>query len=73
MDPWWWNDKEPSLIIRLDYLDRFLENNGKALIITGFQEKFVAGMSTGPGVLEERTLFIRSAGETKLIERKYSR
>jgi hypothetical protein len=73
MDPWWWSDKGPGLIIRLDYLDRFLENNGRALVITGFQIKFVAGMSAGPGTFEERTLFIRSAGETKLIERKYSR
>lgn len=73
MDPWWWSDKGPGLIIRLDYLDRFLENNSKAIIITGLQQKFVAGMSTGPGILEERTLFMRSTGETKLIERKYSR
>jgi hypothetical protein len=72
MDPWWWSDKGPGLIVRLDYLDRFLENNCRGLVITGFQMKFVAGTSSGPGILEERTLFWRSAGETKLIERKSS-
>jgi hypothetical protein len=69
MDPWWWSDKGPGLIARLEYLDRFLENNSRCLVITGFQIKFVAGASTGPGILEDRTLFVRSAGETKLIER----
>jgi hypothetical protein len=72
-DPWWWGDRGPGLIVRVDYVDNFLEKHGKALTILGFQMKYVAGMSTGPGRLIERTLFIRSAGQTKLIQRKVTR
>lgn len=69
-DPWWWSDRGPGLIARVDYLDRFLEKADKALVILGFQRKFVAGITGGPGRLEERTLFIRSGGQTSLIDRK---
>jgi hypothetical protein len=50
-----------------------LEQSGKALAILGFQIKFVAGMTTGLGRLMERTLFIRSHGQTELIEREVTR
>lgn len=70
MDPWWWSDRGPGLIVQLEYLDRFLEEKGKALVILGFQIKFVVGISEWSGRLTERTLFIRSRGETKPIERK---
>jgi hypothetical protein len=73
LDPLWWSDKGPGLIVRLDYLDRFLEESGKGLAILGFQMKFVAGMSTSPGRLMQHTLFIRSRGLTKLIETKVTR
>jgi hypothetical protein len=73
MDPWWWGNRGPGLIVQLDYLDRFLEEIGRALVILGFQIKFVAGTSTGPGILMEHTLLIRSCGQTKLIQRKVTR
>ena len=73
MDPWWWGNRGPGLIVRLDYIDKFLEELGKALVILGFQQKFVAGTSTGPGMLMEHTLSIRSCGQSKLIERKITR
>jgi hypothetical protein len=73
MDPWWWGNRGPGLIVQLDYLDRFLDEIGRALVILGFQTKFVAGTSVGPGILMERTLFIRSGGLTKLIKRKVTR
>lgn len=59
----------------MDFLDQFLEERGRALVILGFQTKFVvdAGMSEWPGRLMERTLFIRSGGQTEAIERKLTR
>jgi len=34
MDPWWWSDSRgPGLIVRLDYLDRFLAEREEALVI----------------------------------------
>jgi hypothetical protein len=74
-DPWWWSDRRPGLIVQMDFLDQFLEERGRALVILGFQTKFVvdAGMSEWPGRLMERTLFIRSRGQTKLIKREVSR
>ena len=73
MDPWWWSDKGPGLIIRLGYIDAILEAKGKALVIMGYQAKYIAGMHMNPGGLRERTLFIRSKGETKLVGRKIER
>jgi hypothetical protein len=73
MDPWWWGNRGPGLIVRLDYLDRFLEEMRRALVVLGFQIKFVAGMSTGPGMLREQTLFIRCCGQTKLMQRRVTR
>jgi hypothetical protein len=70
VDPWWYCDKGPGLIICLDYLDKILEEKGKVLAVMGVQVKFIAGTSTGPGRLSERTLFVRSKGQTKLIGRK---
>jgi hypothetical protein len=72
-DPWWWSDKPAALICRVDYMDRFLEENDHALIILGFQAKFVAGVMGGGGRVTERTLFIRHQGETRLIERDLAR
>jgi hypothetical protein len=72
-DPWWWSDKGPALICRIDYMDRFLDANNKALIILGFQMKFVADVTGGGGRLTERTLFIRHQGKTKLAERNMVR
>jgi hypothetical protein len=73
MDPWWSGNRGPGLIVQIDYLDRFLEEIGRALVILGFQIKFIAGASPGPGPLIEHTLFIRSGGLTKLIKRKVTR
>ena len=71
MDPWWWFDgKGPGLVVRLDYLDFFLAARKEALVLLGFQTKFIAGMTTGPGRLTERTLFIRSRGKTWAAQRK---
>jgi hypothetical protein len=70
-DPWWWSsDESPALVCRMEYLDRFLEQNNQALIILGFQVKFIAGTSPGPGRLTERTLIIRQHRNTRLIKRK---
>ena len=70
MDPWWWGDNGPGLIIRLDYLDAIIEAKKEALLIMGFQEKCIVGMDMSLGQLAERTLFIRRDGETKLVGRK---
>jgi hypothetical protein len=72
-DPWWWSDKSPALICRMDYMDRFLDENDKALVILGFQAKLIAGRSGGAGGVTERTLFIRHRGKTKLVERNVVR
>jgi len=73
-DPYWWpSDKSAALICRLEYLDRLLEEENRALIILGFQTKVIAGMSGGPGRVTERTLFVRHRGNTKFIERKLVR
>jgi hypothetical protein len=70
-DPWWWSsDESAALLCRLEYLDRFLEQNNRALIILGFQVKIIAGTSDGPGRVTERTLFIRHNGNTRCIIRK---
>lgn len=73
LDPWWWSDQPAALICRADYLDRFLKKNRLALIILGFQEKYVVGNVRGVGFLTERTLFIRNRGKTTLIERNLAR
>jgi hypothetical protein len=73
IDPWWWSDLGSGLIVRLDYLDHFLEAQCNALAILGFQIKFIAGTSAGPGRLIERTLFVRSRGRTELVKRKVTR
>ena len=72
-DPWWRSDKGPGLLIRLDYLDRILEEKRKALVIMGFQTKFVAGTNKGAGRFTEHTLFIRKKSQTKLSKRKIVR
>lgn len=73
-DPWWWSDAPAALICRTAYLDRFLRENDLALIILGFQMKFIAGsLSLGGRRLTERTLFIRYRNETKLVKRNVVR
>lgn len=72
-DPWWWtSDRSAVLLCRLEYLDQFLEQTNRALIILGFQVKFIAGMSAGSRVTE-RTLFIRNRGKTRFMECKLIR
>ncbi len=68
-DPWWWSDKPAALICRADYMDRFLKENDLALIILGFQMKFIAGGMNDGGRLTERSLFIRNHAKTKLVKR----
>ena len=63
MDPWWWCDKGPALIIRPDYLDRILEERKNALVIMGIQTKFVVGSSSRHG----------SKRQTRLIRRKIAK
>jgi hypothetical protein len=70
IDPLWYSDKGPGLIIRLDYLDQILEEKRKVLVIMGFQVKIIAGTDIGPGRLSEYTLFVRGKSKTKLIGRK---
>jgi hypothetical protein len=70
-DPWWCsNDQSAALICRQEYLDRFLQQRNRALIILGFQVKIIAGMTAGGGRVTEWTLFIRHPGKTKFIQRK---
>lgn len=70
-DPFWWSDDHsPSLICRLDYLDRYLKEKNRALIVLGFQLKAVVGGPPGLGQVEEHTLFIRQNGVTRLVNRK---
>lgn len=72
-DPWWWAEgRTEALIVRQDYVDRYLEERQLALVLLGFQTKFVTGMDRGPGVLDERTLHIRHGGNTEFIERNVS-
>jgi hypothetical protein len=74
-DPWWWSSQErPALICRSDFMDRFLEEGKRALIILGFQMKFIAGAAANRvGQVAERTLFVQHQGATKLIRRKLVR
>jgi hypothetical protein len=73
-DPCWWTtERPPALLCRLEYLDDFLDQSDRALIILGYQEKFIAGASDGPGFLEERTLFVRHRAQTKRIKRRLRR
>jgi len=72
-DPWWWSEEPAGLICRTAYMDHFLETNHLALIILGYQEKFIAGISGGGGRLTECTLFIRHRSKTKLVERNLAR
>jgi hypothetical protein len=70
IDPWWWSSDEPfGLFVRPPYLDAMLDGAGQALVLMGFQAKFIAGMDTGPGRLTERTLFMREGGAIKQIKR----
>jgi hypothetical protein len=72
LDPLWYSDKGPGLIIRLTYLDRFLEEKDKILVVMGYQYKLIAGAGTitRSERVSERTLFMRNKGQTKLIGRK---
>jgi hypothetical protein len=73
-DPWWSSDAPAALLCRAAYMDRFLTENDFALLILGFQMKFVAGnLSLGGRRLTERTLFIRYRNETKLVKRNIVR
>ena len=66
-DPWWWNSSQPSgLICRMSYLDEFLAKNNLALIILGFQMKYIAGSMKPRKNMTERTLYIRHKGKTIL-------
>jgi hypothetical protein len=70
MDPLWHSDEGPSLIIRVEYLDRILEEKGKVLVVMGVQVKVIVDPNAGPGRLYEYTLFVRNKGKTKRIGRK---
>jgi hypothetical protein len=70
MDPLWHGNEGPGLIIRVDYLDRILEERGRVLVVMGVQVKLIVDSNIGPGRLYEHTLFARSRGKTKLIGRK---
>jgi hypothetical protein len=72
-DPWWWSDKPAALICRTDYMDQFLEQRNRALIILGFQTKFIVGGADREGRMTERTLFVRHQGKIELAGRKVMR
>ncbi|MGX4801483.1 hypothetical protein [Bradyrhizobium guangdongense] len=72
-DPWWQLDKPAALVCRTDYLDRFLKSKKLALVILGYQMKYIAGHMGGGGRVTEQTLFIRRGGKTKLIDRVVER
>jgi hypothetical protein len=70
-DPYWWLDVERALLIRLEYLDKFLANSGKALVVLTLQTKSVvsAAASSG-GSVEMWTALVRSGGKTIKIGKK---
>ncbi|MBB5048552.1 hypothetical protein HNR60_003319 [Rhodopseudomonas rhenobacensis] len=72
-DPRWWSEEPAALICRADYMNRFLKENNLALIILGFQMKFIAGLMDGGGRVTERTLFIRHRGKTSFVDRNIVR
>lgn len=71
--PRWRSDDRSGLLIQLDYLDDYLAATGSALVIFGFQMKFVAGSSEGRNQLEEQTMFVRSQGRCVERHRKLSK
>lgn len=69
-DPSWWSDCGPGLIVRLDYIDRFLKANQKSLVTMTTQMKFIAGNDGRSGRLTVRSMTVRNDSKTRLVERK---
>ena len=73
IDPWWWSGGRGG-VDREARLPRPLSRREKqALVVLGFQSKFVAGVISGPGQMRVRTLAIRAKGQTKVIQRLVDR
>lgn len=58
----WYGNSVDALIARLDFIDQYLDDENMALVVTGFQQKFIAG-SYGDhvGINEEFSAYLRAS------------
>ncbi|WP_316896848.1 hypothetical protein [Pseudodesulfovibrio indicus] len=58
----WYGNSVNALIAKLDFVDQYLDDERMALVVTGYQQKFVAG-SDGDhvGINEEFSAYLRSS------------
>jgi len=68
-DPYWNAGERQGLIGRTAWVDEYLLASRKALLLFGFQQKTVLGGlgDQGPGMLLERTVFVRVGGKTRRL------
>jgi len=58
----WYGNSVVSLVARLEFINQYLEDKNMALVVTGFQQKFVAGFADNrAGINEEFSVYLRSS------------
>jgi hypothetical protein len=69
--PQWWTEENGTLLVRQEMLDSFLTQEKLALIIIGYQWKYIVSppRDENPGQLEEWSVWIREHGQTCKADR----